>query len=220
MRRLAIVLAFLIAPLVALLTAAAPRAPAANEAGEFAYYVLALSWNAAWCRVEGDARRAEQCDPRHDIGFVLHGLWPQHEDGWPEYCATEHRDPAPADAAGMADIMGSDALAWHAWQKHGRCSGLGPEGYYALSRRAFEAIRRPEMLRDVDDPLRLAPQVVEGAFLEANPALSPAAVTVTCRDGLFREVRICLDRDLAPRPCTGPAARQCPLGSVLFLPMR
>lgn len=209
----------LIAAVLFALAATRP-ATAADEAGDFDYYVLALGWNAAWCRVEGDARLADQCDPDRDIGFILHGLWPQYEDGWPEYCATEHRDPRPAEAAEMAEIMGSDDLAWHEWEKHGTCSGLGPEGYYALSRRAFREIRRPEILRRAGEPMRLAPRVIEAAFLEANPGLSAGSVTVSCRDGLFREVRICLTRDLAPRACTGPAAEECPLGSVLFLPMR
>ena len=212
MRRLAAALG-----LLALLL---PRPVAADAAGDFDYYVLALSWNAAWCRVEGDARLVDQCDPGRDIGFILHGLWPQHEDGWPEYCETDHRDPTPAEARAMADIMGSDGLAWHEWQKHGRCSGLGPEGYFALSRRAYREIRRPEALRGLEEPRRLAPEAIEATFLEANPELTPEAVTVACRDGLFREVRVCLTRDLAPRPCTGPAAETCPLGSVLFLPMR
>ena len=210
-----------LAATLVLLALALPRAGHAEDtAGEFAYYVLALSWNAAWCRVEGDARLAEQCDPRHNIGFVLHGLWPQHEDGWPEYCATEHRDPAPREAAAMAGLMGSDELAFHAWSRHGRCSGLDPTSYYALSRKAWELIERPGLLRRIDRPMRLDPEVVEQAFMEANPGLTPDQITVTCRDGLFREVRICLTRDLLRRPCTGPAARECTLDQVVFTPMR
>lgn len=204
MRRLALVIALVLA-----------RPAAADQAGDFAYYVLALSWSPSWCLVEGDARRAAQCDPVEDTGFILHGLWPQHLDGWPEYCEPDTRDPTPAEAAAMADIMGSEGLARHEWEKHGTCSGLGPEGYYALSRQAFPAIRRPERLRALAEPARLAPAAIERAFLAANPTLAPEAVSVTCRDGLFREVRICLDRALAPRPCTGPAARECPLPEVV-----
>lgn len=207
--------------LLALLALVLPRiAAAADRAGEFAYYVLALSWSPAWCAVEGDARGAGQCEAGRGTGFILHGLWPQHRDGWPEYCRTGHRDPSRAETTAMADIMGSDGLAWHAWKKHGRCSGLGPEAYFALSRRAYAAIRRPEALHALGDATRLAPGAIEGAFLDANPALTPGSVTVTCRDGLFREVRICLTRDLAPRPCTGPAARECPAPAVTVPPVR
>ncbi|MEM1163843.1 MAG: ribonuclease T, partial [Pseudomonadota bacterium] len=44
------------------------------RADDFTHYVLALSWNASWCAIEGDSRNADQCDPRHELGFTLHGL--------------------------------------------------------------------------------------------------------------------------------------------------
>ncbi len=213
MRRLVLLLAVLT---VALPGAARP----ADQAGDFDYYVLALSWNAAWCEAEGAGRGAPQCDPEHYIGFTLHGLWPQYENGWPEYCATTQPDPSRAETAAMADIMGSGGLAWHQWKKHGRCSGLDPAAYFALARQAWEAIARPESLRRIAKPLRLAPRVIEQAFIEANPGLKPDGVTVTCKDRRFREVRICLSKGLVPRPCTGRAARDCAMSNPLFPPMR
>jgi ribonuclease T2 len=207
--------------LLALLCLALPRAGrAADEAGVFDYYIMALSWNAAWCEAEGAGRGAPQCDPALDIGFVLHGLWPQFEDGWPEYCRSAARDPSRAETAAMADIMGSGGLALYQWKKHGRCSGLDPATYFALARRAWGAIERPDILRRVRLPRRVAPVAIEQAFLEANPALGPDSVTVTCPDRRFREVRICLTKDLRPRPCTGAALRDCPLADPLFTPMR
>ena len=193
---------------------------AADKAGVFDYYLLALSWNAAWCAQEGDARGAAQCSPGAGTGFILHGLWPQFEDGWPRYCATPERDPTRAETAAMADIMGSDGLAWHEWKKHGRCSGLDPAAYFSLARRAWETIRRPTLLRQTSAPLRLDPQKIEDSFLAENPGLAPDSVTVTCKAGAIREVRICLTRDLTPRPCTGPAARGCGTDDAVFLPMR
>ena len=190
------------------------------EAGEFDYYVLSLSWNAAWCEAEGVFRGAPQCDPAHDIGFVLHGLWPQYEDGWPVDCRTSKPDPSRAQTRAMADIMGSDGLAWHQWKKHGRCSGLGAEEYFALSREAWNRIQRPEVLRRVTTPMRVSPQAVEKAFIEVNPGLVPEGVTVTCKDRMFREVRICLNRDLTPRACSGSVARDCEMPNPLFTPMR
>ena len=49
-----------------------------ERSGDFDYYVLALSWSPNWCRLEGDAKGSDQCDPRHDHGWILHGLWPQY----------------------------------------------------------------------------------------------------------------------------------------------
>ena len=200
------------------------RAQTQGHAGDFDYYVLSLSWNAAWCEAEGAGRGAGQCDPDLDIGFILHGLWPQYRYGWPEYCETPEPDPSRAETAAMADIMGSGGLAWHEWKKHGRCSGLSAAQYFALAREAWETIKRPEVLRSIRTPRRIAPAAIEAAFLEANPHLEPwlkpQGVTVTCKDRRFREVRICLTRELLPRPCTGATARDCPISDPLFAPMR
>jgi ribonuclease T2 len=195
-------------------------AVAEDRAGEFDYYVLALSWNAAWCEAEGAGRGAAQCDPARDIGFVLHGLWPQHESGWPEFCRTSARDPSRAETASMADIMGSPGLAWYEWKKHGRCSGLDPADYFALAREAWDSVNRPEVLTRIRLPMRIAPKAIEDAFLEVNPGLRADGVTVTCQDRRFDEVRICLSKSLVPRACSGSTARDCPLEDPLFVPMR
>jgi ribonuclease T2 len=124
----------------------------------------------------------------------------------------------------MADIMGSSGLAWHEWKKHGRCSGLAPSAYFALIREAWRRIERPEVLRRISQPIRLAPEVIEQAFIEANaglsPGLKPGGVTVICQDRTISEVRICLTKRLVPRACTGPAAPDCPIGDPLFQPLR
>ena len=193
---------------------------AADKAGDFTHYVLALSWNASWCAIEGDARGADQCDARHDYGFVLHGLWPQGERGWPEHCRSTHRDPTRAMSAEMADIMGSSGLAWYQWKKHGRCADLPAREYYDLAREAFDLIERPALLRKIDKTYTLPPEVIEKAFLEANPKLKANQLAVTCRDGLVQEVRVCLSKALVPRACSPRTERGCRAPKVDFPPMR
>ncbi len=189
----------------------------AQEAGDFDYWVLSLSWSPTWCALEGAARGAEQCD--RDLGWSLHGLWPQYARGYPEYCATDARDPSRAETGAMADIMGSGGLAWHQWKKHGRCSGLAPQAYFALSRQAYESVSRPEVLRRATEPVRLPACVVEAAFLEADADLFADAITVTCRDGRIHEARICLDRDgMTPRRCGADVIRDCRLDDALLAP--
>jgi len=195
-------------------------AVAQDRAGVFDYYVLALSWNASWCALDGDDRRAPQCRAGEGLGFSVHGLWPQFERGWPQECATPARDPSRRETAAMADIMGSGGLAWYQWRKHGRCSGLEPSAYFALVRAAWERVRRPAALRRLGRDVRIAPGVVEAAFLEANPDMEADGVTVTCGDGHLREVRVCLTRDLAPRPCARDTARDCRARTVALPAMR
>lgn len=203
---------------LALLAAGSLRADG-ERAGDFDYYVLALSWSPAWCALEGEARGAEQCAENAAFGWVLHGLWPQYEEGWPAWCRASARNPSRRETAAMADIMGSAGAAWHQWKKHGRCTGLDPADYFALSRLAWERIGKPEVFRRLDRAVKLPASVVEEAFLKANPALSPAAVTVTCKAGRIHEVRICLTRELEPRACSADVARDCALSDALLEPI-
>lgn len=191
--------------------------PAAAEdlPGEFDYYVLALSWQPTWCALEGGG--SAQC--ARAAGWTLHGLWPQHERGWPSDCPAAGRDPTRRETAAMSDIMGSGGLAWYQWKRHGRCAGLDPADYFALARRAYDAVVRPEVLRRVEEPVRLPAEVVEAAFLRDNPALSDDGVRVTCRQDHVHEVRICLTRDLTPRRCGDDARRDCSVADALLLPV-
>ena len=207
------------AALVAAVTflAMSPATPARAEgerAGDFDYYVLSLSWSPTWCALEGEARRSPQCD--RPLGWVLHGLWPQYEDGWPSYCTTAARDPSRAQTAAMADIMGTDGAAWYQWKKHGRCAGLAAQDYLDTARRAFEGVARPQVFRDLPDDVRLPASVVEDAFVEADPTLDRDAITVTCTAGRIQEVRLCLTRDLAPRTCGADVIRDCTLSDALM----
>ena len=191
-----------------------------EKAGDFDYWVLALSWSPNWCEIEGDAKGSEQCDPRHDFGWTLHGLWPQYQRGWPAYCPTAERPPSRAMTRDMSDIMGTAGLAWHQWKKHGSCTGLSAAGYFEASRAAYEAVVRPEVFRKLDRPVRLPAAVVEEAFLKDNPALEADGITVTCRDGRIQEARICLSLEMEPVPCGRDVVRDCTLQDALFAPVR
>lgn len=195
-------------------------ASAQDRAGEFDYYVMALSWSPNWCEREGDARNSPQCDASENYGFVLHGLWPQHETGWPANCRSEFRDPSRAQTRDMADIMGSSGSAWHQWKKHGRCSGLNSFDYYDLMREAFGEVNRPEVLRQISQAMDVAPLVIEDAFLEKNAELDPDEITITCKSSQFQEARICMTKDLEFRRCGRDVIRDCRAKSVEILPVR
>jgi len=188
-------------------------------AGAFDYYVLSLSWSPNWCALEGDARESSQCMPDRNLGWTLHGLWPQFDRGYPSYCRTLERPPSRSVTAGMADIMGTDGLAWHQWKKHGACTGLAAFEYYDISRQAYAKVIRPEVFRKLDRRVKLPASVVEDAFLKANPALTRDGITVTCRARHIQEVRICLSRDLDFVPCGQDVVRDCTLQDALFTPI-
>lgn len=199
---------------------AAPVLAEGEQAGDFDYYVMALSWSPNWCALEGAGRFAPECDDGAGLGFTLHGLWPQYESGWPSYCRTTARDPSRSDSAAMEDVMGSAGLAWYQWKKHGRCSGLAAADYYVTARRAFAAITQPPVFGQMDRRLQLPAEVVEAAFLESNPGLSRDQITITCADGHIQEARICLTKDLQPRRCGPDVIRDCRMRDAVMEPPR
>ena len=81
----------------------------AGAPGDFAYYVLSLSWSPAFCLTSPGAA---ECNGPRRYGFIVHGLWPQDEQGWPEHCDV-HR-PVPDDVVqGIADLMPARGLVYH-----------------------------------------------------------------------------------------------------------
>lgn len=213
-----------IRPLLTLLTAAllalAAPAGAQNRAGDFDHYVLAMSWIPAYCAQDGDARADARCAAGTRIGWMVHGLWPQHRDGdWPEYCATTHRAPTRHETTAQTDLFGAPGAAWHQWNKHGRCTGLSAANYYALTRLAAGRLALPQVFARIDQPLSIAPDVIEAAFIEANPGLRDEMLVTSCRRDELVELRLCLTRDLEPRACDD-AMRSCSLRAARLLPLR
>lgn len=193
---------------------------AEDVAGDFDYYVLSLSWSPSWCALEGDARQSPQCDASEDHGWILHGLWPQYERGYPANCRTNFRPPSRGDTAEMADIMGTSGLAWHQWRKHGVCSGLDPDDYFALSRLAYAKINRPDVFRRLQSSVTLPASVIEDAFLSANKDLKADQITITCKDRFIQEARVCLTRSLEFRDCGRDVIRDCTMSNAQFDPIR
>ena len=191
-----------------------------EKAGDFDYYVMSLSWSPTWCVLQGDARKSDQCDARHDHGWILHGLWPQYHRGFPSLCRSTERPPTRSMTNDMADIMGTSGLAWYQWKKHGTCSGLSASAYYALSRQAYERITRPPVFRGLDQAVRLPASVVEDAFLASNPGLQRNMITITCKNNHIQEARLCLSKSLDPVPCGQDVVRDCTSKNALFTPVR
>lgn len=197
----------------------APVEARAEQAGAFDFYVLALSWSPAYCERAGRRADPMQCNAAKPHRFIVHGLWPQYERGYPDYCGLSARSRPPAQAIDkILDIMPSRSLARHQWAKHGSCSGLAPDAYFALTRRAFETIRIPAAFRSITRGQRFAPDAVETAFRLANPGLRDNAIAVTCQSGRLSEVRICLTRDLRFRSCPAVDRSGCRAARLIVPP--
>lgn len=186
----------------------------------FDFYVLALSWSPSYCEAEGENANRQQCQSGRPYAFVVHGLWPQYERGFPSNCPTDDPGVEGQMLTGLYDIMPSAGLIRHQWMKHGSCSGLSKQDYFQVLRRAREAVTIPQEFRRLDSYRTLAPRDAEKAFMSANPGLDADDLAVTCDRRFLREVRICMSKDLEFRACPEVDRRSCRAGKVVMPPLR
>ena len=188
---------------------------AEDIAGDFDFYVLALTWSPSYCR-NADRPDPSQCDiaPK---GFVVHGLWPQYESGYPEYCSSaQPRRLQSSVVASVADVMPSRGLAQYQWEKHGLCAGLRQEKYFGLLRDAAGRVTIPPQLVAPKADIALTPAALEGAFAAANPGLQTRGMAVSCTGAGVIEMRICLGKDLSFRRCAEVDRDACRRSTVLL----
>ena len=197
-----------------------------HVAGKFDYYAMVLSWSPSYCESVGNKRRDPQCTTRgRGYSFILHGLWPQYEKRWPQNCRTKQR-PYVSNAIirSMMDIMPSKRLIIHEYKKHGTCSGYGPKGYYALSRRLFNKIKIPSNYQNISKAIFVSPAQMTQDFVAANPGLKPDHFAISCRGSgnRLREIRFCFARDGKLRNCgrNENRRRMCSAKKIYLPPVR
>jgi ribonuclease T2 len=163
--------------------------------GQFDYYLLTLSWAPEFCHSHNDS---PECSGHH-FGFVVHGLWPQFTSGgWPQDCSTA---AGLADPSRITDIMPDPSLVAHEWTKHGTCSGLDADGYFALVRKAFESVHLPAKFSAPAQSFMLTPGEVKDAFVQANSQITADDMTVSCGNNYLTAVSVCMGKDLQPVTC-------------------
>ncbi|MEP3276006.1 MAG: ribonuclease T2 [Stappiaceae bacterium] len=194
---------------------------AAEKAGDFDYFVLSLSWSPSYCAANGSRANKAQCASGRPYAFVVHGLWPQYEKGWPDYCKSRFGTWIDSSLIErMLPIMPSKPLVIHQWRKHGTCSGLSPEDYFKQTERAMARVKIPPAFSTIKRHVTVSPDKVEKAFRVANPGLNETSIAVTCDKKRLREVRICFDKDLDFRPCKAVDNAHCRAKSVVMPPIR
>ena len=192
-----------------------------DEPGQFDFYLMSLSWSPSYCVAahEGGRSGGMQCGAR-PFSFVVHGLWPQYEKGFPEYCEQPPPRLYRGIVSSMLDLMPAPPLIYNEWDKHGTCSGLSAQAYFDTIRKARAAIKIPGDYSDLQAPLTVAPEAVRDAFVKANPDLTPGAIAVECDNRRLTEVRICFTKDLKFRDCPEIAKRACRRDRVVMPPVR
>jgi ribonuclease T2 len=192
--------------------ASQPAAPAPSEragATPFDYYVLNLSWSPEFCHSHPSAQECAE----HDA-FVLHGLWPENNDGtYPENCSNA---AGPADPAAFKDIYHDPGLLAHEWKTHGTCSGPAPDAFFSTARSAYRSIVIPPALASLAHQISMSPDEVLGLFAQSNPGIPRSSLTLSCGKNYLTAVEVCLDRGLHPTACAG--LRSCRANTVGIAP--
>lgn len=189
--------------------------------GQFDFYVLSLSWSPTHCEALGQrAAKEAQCSRSRPYGFVVHGLWPQHERGFPESCQVPPPYVRNDVLRTVEGVIPSRGLAIHQWKKHGTCSGLNAREYFDTLRAARNKVVIPPQFVGLRDYRMASPAEVEAAFLASNPGLRHDMISVTCDRRRLREVRICFSRNLGFRSCPDVDRRSCNLSKMVLPPLR
>ena len=206
-----------------------PLAQPATAQPGFDYYLFSLSIAPDFCAASPRNAGKEECRSLTAADFqqtplTIHGLWPnrarvsvnqqpQNCDG-PPFALS--RDTADALRRWMPAGPG---LARYEWRKHGTCSGLAPDAYFAaeigLAEKANASIG--QAILQQGDTVRIAD--LQRRVAATDPALASAMV-VYCRfvrggTALVQEIRLTLDRDLRPIPTASVGLGQnsgCPGG--------
>lgn len=199
------------AALLTIVIAGTARGQDPTTPGTFDYYVFSLSWSPAYCAREGKSADPRQCGPDKNYGLIVHGLWPQYDrGGWPERCGTMRRVPARILEA-MLEVMPSAGLIEHQWAKHGSCTGLSPDDYFAETRATFERVFMPDELRQPPPDFSMTAEALEKALVERNApfGLTPKGVALVCEGDRVTEVRLCVDKELFFRDCGARVDDRC-----------
>ncbi len=197
-----------------------PPTTGAAPSGDFDFYVLALSWSPGFCATGGAAKAPDQCADGAGLGFVVHGLWPQYQHGYPSDC-----DPGrPVSRIALDQTRGvypSEGLARYEWRKHGTCTGLSPEAYFAGAKAARDKVVIPDAFKSPRQAQSIAPADAQRAFSAVNPGLRPEAIAIGCIRGELEEVRLCLSKDLRQFVnCPEVARATCRSPSIDLAPVR
>lgn len=190
---------------------------ACDEAPQITHYVLALSWQPAFCEFNADRPECRALDPTDFAAthLTVHGLWPNDRpNAGPSHCgvdeATKALDnpkswcqlPEPEMPAKTRAQLGQampgilSCLDRHEWIKHGTCAGIDAERYFAQTLHLASAVQAAAFGQAISSNVgrEVTPEQLIQAFEASFGEGSGKALTLVCSDrgGYLSEIRIAL----------------------------
>lgn len=188
------------APQVASVPAITPDGP--RRTLPITGYTLALSWSPEFCKPRaGQRSHAFQCSGRSgSFGLVVHGLWPESGQSWPQWCA-QTTTLTPALLRTNMCLMPSERLIARQWAKHGSCMVKRPASYLKVVQILRSGLRLPDYDR-VSREDNLTAGRIRAALADANPGWREDAIGVKLNArGWLEEIRLCYSRTFRPVRC-------------------
>ncbi|MCK3655285.1 ribonuclease [Pasteurellaceae bacterium Macca] len=119
------------------------------------YYMLSLSWSPSFCEAQKKRNQGKipahlqfQCEQAAQLGWVIHGLWPQSAsargvEDHPRFCQGDLPElPASLIKQYMTEVPGASLLQGE-WEKHGACAFDRAEAYFAKQKALFKSLNLP-----------------------------------------------------------------------------
>jgi ribonuclease T2 len=209
---------------------AAPVAVPAQPQSKAGAFVLALSWQPAFCEIH---RRKDECRDqtaeRPDASrFSLHGLWPQPRDN--SYCGVDARArrldqegdwkalPAlelkPATRERLDGLMpgARSGLQQHEWTTHGTCYGTDPDTYFNHAMALTEQVNasRVRVLFQGRRGRHVSATEVRAAFDADFGRGVGDRVRLVCEEEMVSEIRLSLKGVISEDSRIGPLLRAGP----------
>jgi ribonuclease T2 len=180
-----------------------------GEPGKFDFYLLNVVPSPEFCLIQDVG-----VDCLSPPGYHLHGLWAQNNNGtYPVFCADR---PGPAHPEQDLDLTPDITLLAHEWAKHGTCTTLAADAFFAEERQAFNAFTIPPLLANVRKPLELKTSVILDLFAASNSTYPHGSIILWCTQGKLTSVSACLSKDLKPIACQG--VRSCTAEKLTVAP--
>jgi ribonuclease T2 len=186
--------------------ATTPKATAPGQPYDF--YLLNLSWSPEFCSTQPTS---PECAAHP--GFVVHGLWPQNNNGtYPQNCGSR---PGPTDADWQG-LMPTASLAQHEWQTHGTCTPYDAATYFGLIRKAFNEVKIPADFNGNTQPASEPPAAIIGDFAKSNATFPSGSIAVSCGNNALTAMEFCFDKNLNPEACQ--SVKACGANTVKIPP--
>jgi ribonuclease T2 len=208
----------------------APAAPQTQTQSKPGAFILALSWQPAFCELN---RRKDECrdqtPERADASrFSLHGLWPQPREN--SYCGVDPRtrrldqagdwkalpslDLKPATRERLMSLMpgARSGLQNHEWVTHGTCYGTDPDSYFRHALDLTEQVNasRVRALFQGRRGRHVSATEVRAAFDSDFGRGIGERVRLVCEEGMVSEIRLSLKGTIGDGFRLGPLMQAGP----------